>query len=135
MNISGMNCIMDCIICCCGSVLVGVIIFWTTHWVAPVSRARIGMAGGQAKMASVPATSGWASVAIQKNRLRREQTLRGLAQRVAARVQETGLPFTLEAMPANERRIVHLTLANHPAVSTQSHGEGDQRRVVVSPKR
>ena len=79
----------------------------------------------------------WAKVQVdvENYRVRREQTLRGLAQRVAARVQETGLPFTLEAMPANERRIVHLALANHPAVATASYGEGDQRRVVISPKR
>ncbi len=79
----------------------------------------------------------WAKVQVdvEDYRVRREQALRGLAQRVAARVQETGLPFTLEAMPANERRIIHLALANHPAVTTASYGEGDQRRVVVSPKR
>ncbi len=79
----------------------------------------------------------WAKVQIDVEgyRVRREQTLRGLAMRLAARVQETGVPIALEAMPANERRVVHLTLNNHPAVSTASHGEGDQRRVVISPKR
>jgi spoIIIJ-associated protein len=78
----------------------------------------------------------WAKVQVdvESYRVRREQTLRGLAQRVAARVQETGLPFTMEAMPPNERRIVHIALADNPAVTTQSHGEGDQRRVVVSPR-
>lgn len=76
-----------------------------------------------------------AQVDVEGYRVRREQTLRGLAQRMAARVQQTGLPVTLEAMPANERRVVHLALNNHPAVSTASHGEGDQRRVVISPKR
>lgn len=74
-------------------------------------------------------------VDVEGYRVRREQTLQGLAQRMAARVQETGLPITLEAMPASERRIVHLALADHPFVSTASHGEGDQRRVVISPKR
>jgi spoIIIJ-associated protein len=79
----------------------------------------------------------WAKVQldVESYRSRREQTIRGLAQRMAARVQETGVPMTLEAMPANERRIVHLTLNNHPYVSTASFGEGDQRRVVISPKR
>jgi spoIIIJ-associated protein len=79
----------------------------------------------------------WAKVQldVEGYRTRREQMLRGLAQRMAARVQETGVPVTLEAMPANERRIVHLTLNNHPYVSTASFGEGDQRRVVIAPKR
>lgn len=79
----------------------------------------------------------WAKVQIDVEgyRTRRELVLRGLAQRMAVRVQETGVPMTLEAMPANERRVVHLTLNNHPAVSTASFGEGDQRRVVISPKR
>ena len=79
----------------------------------------------------------WAKVQldVESYRSRREQTIRALAQRMASRVQETGVPLTLEAMPANERRIVHLTLNNHPFVSTASYGEGDQRRVVISPKR
>ena len=79
----------------------------------------------------------WAKVQldVEGYRTRREQMLRTLAQRMAARVQETGVPVTLEAMPANERRIVHLTLNNHPSVATASFGEGDQRRVVISPKR
>jgi spoIIIJ-associated protein len=79
----------------------------------------------------------WAKVQldVEGYRTRREQMLRGLAQRMAARVQESGVPVTLEAMPANERRIVHLTLNSHPYVTTASFGEGDQRRVVISPKR
>lgn len=74
-------------------------------------------------------------VDVEGYRIRREETLRSLALRMAARVQETGLPLTLEAMPPNERRIVHLTLGENPAVTTASHGEGDQRRVVISPRR
>lgn len=79
----------------------------------------------------------WAKVQldVEGYRTRREQMLQTLAQRMAARVQETGVPVTLEAMPANERRIVHLTLNNHAYVTTASFGEGDQRRVVISPKR
>lgn len=74
-------------------------------------------------------------VDVEGYRSRREVTLRNLATRIATRVQETRQPMALEAMPANERRIVHLALQNHPAVTTASTGEGDERHVVISPKR
>lgn len=79
----------------------------------------------------------WARVVVDVEgyRARREETLSGLAQRVASRVQQTGQPIALEAMPAGERRIIHLALADHPHVSTGSVGEGDHRKVVISPKR
>jgi spoIIIJ-associated protein len=79
----------------------------------------------------------WARVVVDVEgyRARREETLSGLAHRVASRVHETGQPVALEAMPAGERRIIHMALADHPNVSTGSVGEGDHRKVVVSPKR
>jgi spoIIIJ-associated protein len=67
-------------------------------------------------------------------RARREDNLRSMAQRVAAQVRRSGSPIMLEAMPPNERRIIHMTLAQSPDVSTESTGEGDQRRVVISPR-
>jgi spoIIIJ-associated protein len=73
-------------------------------------------------------------VDVEHYRLRREATLRGLAQRMAERVRYTHQPVTLEAMPPNERRIVHLALKDSPYVTTQSFGEGEARRVVISPK-
>jgi len=39
--------------------------------------------------------------------------------------------MTLEPMPAGERRIIHLTLADHPDVTTHSMGEGENRKVVI----
>lgn len=68
-------------------------------------------------------------------RLRREDNLRSMAMRVAAQVRRSGHPITLEAMPPNERRIVHMTLAETDDIGTESTGEGDQRRVVVSLKK
>jgi spoIIIJ-associated protein len=38
-------------------------------------------------------------------------------------------------MAANERRIIHLTLRDHPDVSTESSGEGERRKVQILPKR
>src|SRR5579859_4705950 len=74
-------------------------------------------------------------VDVEGYRVRRESSLRTLATRMAQRVQQTRLPMALEAMPPNERRIVHLTLQDSQVVTTSSVGEGDDRHVVISPKR
>ena len=73
-------------------------------------------------------------VDVEGYRVRRERSLRGLATRVAERVAANNQAVTLEAMPPAERRIVHLTLADHPAVQTFSTGVGDERKVVIAPK-
>ncbi len=65
---------------------------------------------------------------------RRFESLRTLAQHVAEQVEVNGRSCALEPMPAYERRIVHLALANHPSVTTESVGFGDARKVVVIPK-
>jgi spoIIIJ-associated protein len=57
-----------------------------------------------------------------------------MAQRIAQQVRTSGRAIMLEAMPPNERRIVHMALADFEDISTESEGEGDQRRVVVSLK-
>ena len=64
----------------------------------------------------------------------RVQGLREMALQIAERVTLKRTPFKLEPMPAYERRVIHLTLANHPDVTTQSSGEGEFRRVTVMPK-
>ncbi|MCC7165789.1 MAG: KH domain-containing protein [Anaerolineae bacterium] len=74
------------------------------------------------------------AVDVEGYRLRRERVLRELAKRMADRVKQNRQPITLEAMPPNERRIVHVTLKEHPTVKTQSIGEGDRRRVMILPK-
>ncbi len=63
----------------------------------------------------------------------RAERLRDLAQRAAHEVRHRGRPKTLEPMSPDERRIVHLTLADDPAVVTESHGDGLFKRVVVRP--
>ncbi len=74
-------------------------------------------------------------VDVEGYRQRRESNLRTMAERVAQQVRQSGHPVMLEAMPPNERRIIHMQLAEYPDISTESEGEGDQRRVVVSLKR
>lgn len=71
---------------------------------------------------------------VEHYKERRTKALQNLALRVAERVAQTGHPLSLEPMPPAERRIIHLTLANHPAVKTESVGEGEERKVVILPK-
>jgi len=73
-------------------------------------------------------------VDVEDYRGRRERQLREIAERAAQRVIETGKMLQLEAMPALERRWVHLALRNHPDVATQSIGEEPNRRVVLVPR-
>jgi spoIIIJ-associated protein len=74
-------------------------------------------------------------VDVDAYRRRREEALVGLAKRMAARVRGTGRSVTLEPMPPNERRIVHLALAEDAAVMTVSIGEGEARKVAITPTR
>ena len=43
-------------------------------------------------------------------------------------------PVPVEPMNPHDRRIVHVALADHPGVRTESDGEGLFRRVVIFPK-
>lgn len=72
-------------------------------------------------------------VDVGNYRQRRQESLEGLARRMAERVRQSGHPLTLEPMGAYERRIVHLTLRSDPTVTTQSAGEGENRKVVIHP--
>ncbi len=74
-------------------------------------------------------------VDAESYRARREHNLRSMAQRIAQQVRRSGHPVMLEAMPPNERRIIHMELSESGDIATESTGEGDQRRVVVSLKR
>jgi spoIIIJ-associated protein len=73
-------------------------------------------------------------VDVEGYRNRREESLVGLAERVARQVSKSQRPIELEPMPPNERRIIHLTLQEHPDVTTESTGEGHQRRISVLPR-
>ncbi|MFC2019645.1 RNA-binding cell elongation regulator Jag/EloR [Chloroflexota bacterium] len=68
---------------------------------------------------------------VEGYKRRRQEALEELAQRIAERVKAKGVAFTLRPMPANERRIIHITLADDPDVTTESTGEGEARRVMV----
>jgi len=71
---------------------------------------------------------------VEGYKQRRYSALQALAWRMAEQVKERNKQFALEPMPAYERRIIHLTLADDPGVTTESTGVGEVRKVVIMPK-
>lgn len=72
---------------------------------------------------------------VQGYRARRERQLRQIAQRMAEQAIHTGRRQVLEPMPANERRLIHLELRDHPEVETESVGDEPNRKVTISLKK
>ena len=72
------------------------------------------------------------TVDVENYRAKREETLKNLARRTAARVKKSGRNVTFEPMSAYERRIIHSQAQEIEGVTTHSIGSGDQRRVVMS---
>jgi spoIIIJ-associated protein len=72
---------------------------------------------------------------VQGYRARRERQLRQIAQRMADQAIHTGRRQVLEPMPANERRLIHLELRDHPQVDTESIGEEPNRKVTIFLKK
>lgn len=70
---------------------------------------------------------------VEGYKTRREETLRKLAHRMADEARQRGRIVTLEPMPPNERRIIHIALRNDPTVQTESEGMGDKRKVTIKP--
>lgn len=67
-------------------------------------------------------------------REKREATLEALAHRTAGQVLRTGRSRSLEPMNPYERRIIHTTVQSIEGVSSTSIGDGDNRRVVITPE-
>jgi spoIIIJ-associated protein len=73
-------------------------------------------------------------VDVESYRARRRQSLRNMAQRMADRAVANQERVVLEAMPAYERRIIHIALRDNPSVTTQSIGHEKNRKVTILPK-
>ena len=71
---------------------------------------------------------------VEGYRERRYTSLRGMANRMADRVASSGAAMVMPPMPPSERRVVHMTLANHTYVYTESTGEGRDRKVQILPR-
>ncbi len=70
---------------------------------------------------------------VEGYKSRREKQLRHLAQRMAEQALQIGRTVTLEPMSPYERRIIHIELRDHPDVTTESVGEGENRKVTIIP--
>ena len=65
----------------------------------------------------------------------RKKQLEIIATKTAKTVAQTRVEAKLQPMNAYERRIIHTKLAEWRDVSTISEGEGQQRHLVIKPKR
>jgi spoIIIJ-associated protein len=73
-------------------------------------------------------------VDVEQYRQHRAEHLMQLALRSADQVAKSGRPLSLEPMPPNERRIIHLALRDHALVYTESSGEGERRKIQILPR-
>lgn len=71
---------------------------------------------------------------VEGFRAGREAELRAMALHAAQRVRATAAAFVFGPMDASERRVIHLSLSNEEDLQTESIGEGNARRLRVSPK-
>lgn len=71
---------------------------------------------------------------VEGFRATREAELRAMANLAAERVRESRVPFVFGEMNANERRVIHLTLAECEDLYTESVGEGSARKLRVALK-
>lgn len=78
----------------------------------------------------------WKNIVIdvEHYKARRVTQLIQQSERMAEQVARTGRMISLEPMPSNERRIIHMTLREHPDVYTESHGDGVRRKVHIFAK-
>jgi len=66
-------------------------------------------------------------------RVKREETLKNLAEKLAAKAVRTGRKVSLEPMNPFERRVIHSALANNTEVKTSSEGKEPNRYISIIP--
>ena len=71
------------------------------------------------------------TIDIEGYRRKREETLRALARRMAAKALRNKRSVMLEPMSAYERRIIHSEVQGIEGVSTNSIGAGNNRKIVI----
>ena len=87
-----------------------------------------------ASLAANKETDGFYRIGLDVNdyRKKREETLRALARKKAARVAKYRRSFVFEPMSAKDRRIIHSELQDFEGVNTHSVGQDDERKVIIS---
>jgi len=88
------------------------------------------------KLIAVQRLKAWLPLTIDVGgyKKHRRDSLQKLALYLAEQVKSRRRAIPMEPMPADERRIIHLALADHPDVTTQSIGEGENRKIVILPR-
>ena len=71
------------------------------------------------------------TIDIEGYRAKREETLRALARRMAAKALRNKRSVMLEPMSAYERRIIHSEIQGIEGVSTNSVGSDNNRKIVI----
>lgn len=71
---------------------------------------------------------------VENYRLKREETLKRVADKTAYKVRRNRRAYKLEPMNPYERRIIHSALQEEEGIYTYSEGEEPFRRVVVDIK-
>ncbi len=74
------------------------------------------------------------NIDINDYKAKKNDYLKELARSTADEVVLSKRKKEMPPMPAYERRVIHLELADRHDISTESVGEGEERRVVVQPK-
>ena len=78
----------------------------------------------------------WTRVILDVGEYRkmREESTKEMVGRIISEVESTNQPVILPFLTPFERRIVHLMLAENPKITSESQGEGRERRVVIKPR-
>lgn len=81
-------------------------------------------------------TGEWRRIIVDVGDWREKETerLRQIALTTAERAKQTGSPQTLYNLTAPQRRTIHIILSEDKDITTESHGEGEDRYLVVSPR-
>ncbi len=72
---------------------------------------------------------------VEQYKQRRYQALQSLAMGLVEQVRSNRRSMAMEPMPADERRVVHLALSKLPDISSESAGEGESRKIIISLKK
>jgi spoIIIJ-associated protein len=76
-------------------------------------------------------------IVIDCNGFRRDKDaeLRQMAQFIAEKARSSGMPQEMGPLNPYERRIVHLAVAEDPAVTSESIGDAFMKTVIISTKK